>query len=118
VTPDTAWVYAILPFLTMAVLTAGFVVVFRQRAKARRVVFAGAPAGGARPHRAWWASPVLWLAIVVAAVLLGSFVWPGFYVLAVAVVPLAWRRRPRRAPDVDPRSNGHAHRDGGAFTSP
>ena len=118
-TPDTAWVYAILPFLTMAVLTFGFVVVFRQRAKARRAALAAVPGSAHRPGllRPWWAHPALWLAVVVAAALLGSFVWSGFYALAVILVPIAWLRRPRRQPTVDPRSNGHAHRDGGAFTA-
>jgi hypothetical protein len=118
VTPDTAWIYAILPFLTMAVLTFGFVVVFRQRAKARRAVLAAGPPPPRRAAaRPWWARPALWLAIAVAAALLGSFVWAGLYALVVLIVPLAWRSRPRRAPSVDPRSNGHAHRDGGAFTA-
>jgi len=39
------------------------------------------------------------------------------YLLALLAVPSLWRRRPRRTPTVDPRSNGHAHRDGGAFTA-
>lgn len=117
-TPENAWVYAILPFLTMAVLTVGFIVVFRQRAKTRRAATAPrtrpAPAS---PWRAWWLQPWVWIAIVVAALMLGTLVWPGLYALVLVVVPLAWRGRTHRGPAVDPRSNGHAHRDGGAFTS-
>jgi hypothetical protein len=118
VTPENAWIYAILPFLTMAVLTVGFIVVFRQRAKTRRA--AAAPRtrpAPASPSRAWWLQPWAWIAIVVAALMLGTLVWPGLYALVLVVVPLAWLGRPHRRPAVDPRSNGHAHRDGGAFTS-
>ena len=115
-TPENAWVYAILPFLTMAVLTVGLVVVFRQRSKARRALgVASTPSRS--PSRPWWLQPWFWLAIVLVAVTLGAFVWPGLFTIALLVVPLAWIGRPRRAPRVDPRTNGHAHRDGGAFTA-
>src|SRR5262245_36540776 len=98
----------------MAVLTFGFVVVFRQRAKARRAMLAAGPPSARRgtQARSWWARPAFWLAIAIAAVFLGSFVWAGFYALVVVIAPLAWFSRPRRPPSVDPRSNGHAHRDG------
>jgi hypothetical protein len=116
VTPENAWVYAILPFLTMAALTVGFVVVFRQRAKTRRA--AGLRDARPRPTpRVRWSQPWVWITIVLGAVVLGALVWPGLYALALLAPPLAWRGRPRRGPAVDPRSNGHAHRDGGAFTS-
>ena len=114
-TPENAWVYAILPFLTMAVLIVGFVVVFRQRSKTRRSL--GAGRAGVSPPRPWWLQPWVWLATVLVAVVLGTFVWPGLFALALVAVPVAWRGRPRRTPTVDPRTNGHAHRDGGAFTS-
>ncbi len=113
-TPENAWVYAILPFVTMAVLTFGFVVVFRQRAAARRAS-ASAERSAPTPPRRWWGSPWLWIAITVASVLLGAFVWVGFYALVLAVVPLVVLQRPRRRQPVDPRTNGHAHRDAGSF---
>jgi heme/copper-type cytochrome/quinol oxidase subunit 2 len=116
VTPDNAWIYAALPFITMAALTVGFVVVFRQRRKTQRAL-AIARHTERRPNVRWWERPVVPLAIVVVAVVLGSMVWPGLYLLALLAVPSLWRRRPRRTPTVDPRSNGHAHRDGGAFTA-
>ena len=115
-TPENAWIYAALPFITMAALTVGFVVVFRQRRKTQRALGV-VPRTEARPHVRWWERPVVTLAIVVVAVVLGTAVWPGLYALALLAVPSLWRRRPRRTPTVDPRSNGHAHRDGGAFTA-
>ena len=114
-TPENAWVYAILPFVTMAVLTFGFVVVFRQRAAARRGVRVGGAFGADAAAEPWWGSPWLWIAITVASVLLGAFVWVGFYALVLAVVPLVVLQRPRRGQPVDPRTNGHAHRDAGSF---
>ena len=111
-TPDDAWVYAIIPFLTMAVLTFGVVVVVRQRAASR-----SAPASLERSPRPrpWWGSPWLWIGITVVAVLLGAFVWVGLYALVLVVVPLVVWQRPNRGPAVDPRTNGHARRDAGSF---
>ena len=114
-TPRNAWVYAVLPFVTMAVLTFGFVVAFRQRAKARRASDPAQPRRS-RPVRPRWANPWIWLGVCLVAVLLGLFVWPWLFGLTLIVVPFAWIRRPRREPRVDPRSNGHAHRDAGSFT--
>src|SRR5436853_512358 len=58
-TPENAWVYAILPFITMALLTAGFVIAYRQRSAARRAGLAlPAPeivvGAGHDPHRGLW----------------------------------------------------------------
>jgi len=114
-TPENAWIYAVLPFVTMAVLTFGFVVVFRQRAAARRATAAHGPPEPAEPPRPWWGNPWLWLAICAAAVLLGVYVWPGLFALVLIVVPLGVLQRPTRRPRVDPRSNGHSHRDAGMF---
>jgi hypothetical protein len=98
-TPDNAWVYAILPFVTMALLTAGFVVAYRQRAAARRAALA---------------SPWLWLGVGVVSILLAVFVWPWLFGFTFIAIPFVWVGRPREEP-VDPRSNGHAHRDAGSF---
>ena len=111
-TPDDAWVYAIMPFLTMAVLTFGVVVVVRQRAASRRTP---ASTGRSTRPRPWWGSPWLWIAMTVVAVFLGAFVWVGLYALVLVVVPLVVWQRPARGPSVDPRTNGHAHRDAGSF---
>jgi len=110
-TPDDAWVYAIIPFLTMAVLTFGVVVVVRQRAASRQT----ASVERSAPTRPWWGSPWLWIGITVVAVLLGAFVWVGLYALVLVVVPLVVWQRPARGPAVDPRTNGHARRDAGSF---
>jgi len=114
-TPDNAWVYAILPFVTMAVLTFGFAVVFRQRAAARREAASSRRPEPPGPPRPWWGNPWLWLAIAAASVLLGAFVWTGLFALVLVVIPLVVLQRPRRRTQVDPRSNGHAHRDAGLF---
>jgi cobalamin synthase len=111
-TPDDPWVYAIIPFVTMAVLTFGVVVVVRQRAASRGT--SASVERSARP-RPWWGSPWLWVGITVAAVFLGAFVWVGLYALVLAVVPLIVWQRPARGPAVDPRTNGHARRDAGSF---
>jgi ABC-type Fe3+ transport system permease subunit len=113
-TPDDAWVYAIIPFLTMAVLTFGVVVVVRQRAASRRESASLERSTRPRP-RPWWGSPWLWIGITVVAVLLGAFVWIGLYALVLVVVPLVVWQRPARGPAVDPRTNGHARRDAGSF---
>jgi hypothetical protein len=116
-TPESAWLYGALPFLTMAILTGGFVFVFRQRAAARRAALAAQPATTARPAsppRPWWANPLLWLGVSLVSVLLGVFVWPGLFGFTFIAVPFVWWRRPKTS-TVDPRSNGHTHRDAGSF---
>jgi cobalamin synthase len=112
-TPDDAWVYAIIPFVTMAVLSFGVVVVVRQRAASRRTPASVERSAPTRPP--WWGSPWLWIGITVVAVFLGAFVWVGLYALVLAVVPLVVWQRPARGPAVDPRTNGHARRDAGSF---
>jgi hypothetical protein len=112
-TPDNAWVYAILPFVTMALLTAGFVVAYRQRAAARRAALAAHPQRKLAP-RPWWASPWLWLGVGVVSILLAVFVWPWLFGFTFVAIPFVWIGRPREEP-VDPRSNGHADRDAGSF---
>ena len=96
-------VYAILPFITIAALGLGFLVVFRQRAAARRAlppaaVSAPRPSRAGAPDRPWWGNPWLWVGVCAVSIVLGLFVWPG------------------HEPRVDPRTNGHTTRDAGAFT--
>jgi hypothetical protein len=115
-TPENAWVYGVLPFVTMAILTAGFVVVFRQRSAARRAALGTQPGAARRaePSRPWWANPFLWLGVCLASVLLGVFVWPWLLGFTFIFAPVVWWRRPK-GPSIDPRSNGHTHRDAGSF---
>ena len=113
-TPENAWIYAVLPFVTMAILTAGFVVVFRQRAAARRAALGAPPRRPDATARPWWANPLLWLSLGLASVLLGVFVWPWLFGFTFILVPVVWWRRPK-TPSIDPRSNGHTHRDAGSF---
>jgi hypothetical protein len=117
-------IYAVLPFVTILALGAGFWVVFRQRAAARRALPAPMHAAVvraprvARPEvdRPWWTNPWIWVAVCAVSILLGLFVWPGLFGGMVFVLPFVWVGRPRRSPRMDPRTNGHTTRDAGAFT--
>jgi len=116
------WVYAALPFITIAALGAGFVVVFRQRSAARRERSLPPPHASVRrpprtaPDRPWWGNPWLWVGICAISIVLGLLVWPGLFGGVVFVLPFVWIGRPRREPKMDPRTNGHTTRDAGAFT--
>ena len=114
-------IYAILPFITIAALGLGFLVVFRQRAAARRALPAAAvpaprPSRASEPDRPWWGNPWLWVGVCAISIVLGLFVWPGLFGGVVLVLPFVWVGRPRHEPHMDPRTNGHTNRDAGAFT--
>jgi hypothetical protein len=115
-TPENAWLYGVLPFVTMAVLTAGFVIVFRQRSAARRAALGMQPVPRRpdRPARPWWGNPLVWVAIGLVSVVLGVLVWPGLFGFTFIFIPILWWRTPK-TPPLDPRSNGHTHRDAGSF---
>lgn len=113
-------VYTLLPFIVLVALSAGFVVVFRQRAAARRSwrqrVLAepdvAAPPRDVRPRsRPWWGSPWLWLGVCGVFAVLGLFVWPGLFGGTFLFLPFVWVWRPRRGPAMDPRTNGHSRGD-------
>lgn len=121
----TGFVYTVLPFVSLVVLGAGFTVLIRQRAAARRAEAErrlvepslSAPPRDARPSgagsadgRPWWGSPWLWLGVCTVSVVLGIAVWPGLLAGAFLVLPFAWVSRPRRHTPMDPRANGHAKR--------
>jgi hypothetical protein len=118
-------VYAVLPFLVIAALGAGFWLVFRERAAARREALdrriaepdlATTPFAARRSTRPWWGSPWLWLAVCVVFLALGLLVWPGLFGGTVIFLPFVWVFRPRRVPAMDPRGNGHRqHGDSGAL---
>jgi len=66
------------------------------------------PSPAARP---WWGNPWLWIGVSAAFVVLGFVVWPGLFGGVFLFIPFVWVARPR--PDrMDPRTNGHAKRDG------
>jgi hypothetical protein len=113
------WVYAALPFITVIALGAGFLVLFRQRAAARRSL-PPIPTLPRRPDarfaRPWWGNPWLWVGVCAVSIVLGLLVWPGLFGGVFLVLPFVWVVRPRREPPMDPRSNGHTTRDAGAFT--
>jgi hypothetical protein len=124
VAADQSLIYAILPFVTIVALGAGFLVVFRQRAAARRALPPPMQAAATRRPRAptaagtrpWWGNPWLWVGLCAVSILLGLLVWPGLFGGVVFVIPFVWIGRPRREPRMDPRTNGHTERDAGAFT--
>jgi hypothetical protein len=126
VVADRPSIYAILPFVTIVALGVGFLLVFRQRAAARRVTRERGPmhaaiTGSRRrersfPERPWWGNPLFWVAVCGVSLVLGFFVWPGLFGGAFIVLPFVWIRRPRREPRMDPRKNGHTSRDAGTFT--
>jgi hypothetical protein len=64
---------------------------------------------GRAPARPWWGNPWLWVGVSAVFVVLGIFVWPGLFGGVVLFLPFVWVSRPR-APDMDPRSNGHSRR--------
>jgi hypothetical protein len=123
---DQPWIYATLPFITIAALGAGFLVVFRQRAAARRLAREQGPmhaaiTGSRRretslPGRPWWGNPLLWVAVCAVSLVLGFVVWRGLFGGVFIVLPFVWIWRPRREPRMDPRTNGHTSRDAGSFT--
>ena len=92
-TTDRIWLAA-LPVLVAASLIGGFYLAcFRRR-------------GEGLPR---WANPLVWLSLGVVFVILGIFLWPGFFVGTLVVFPLVWVWRPR-PPRADPRTNGHERR--------
>ncbi|MDP9300280.1 MAG: hypothetical protein M3P43_05210 [Actinomycetota bacterium] len=119
-------IYAFLPFVTTVALGLGFLIVFRQRAAARRVTREQGPMhaaiAGSRarerslPEQPWWGNPLFWVAVCAVSLVLGILVWPGLFGGVFIVLPFVWIWRPRREPRMDPRTNGHTSRDAGSFT--
>jgi hypothetical protein len=114
--------FVVLPFAALALFSVGFVVLFRRRWRMDRAALRRAarlvepdiitpprdPGGQPRP---WWGNPWLWVGISAGSVVLGLVVWRGLLGGVFLFVPFVWLSR-SKAPTVDPRSNGHAKRDG------
>jgi hypothetical protein len=120
--------FAMLPFITAAALGLGLWFVVRERSEARRAFadrrlvepdLAAPPRDPVPLERPWWGSPWLWLAVCAVFLVLGLVVWPGLFGGTLIFLPFLWIGRPRRGPELDPRTNGHGRRGGsGSFTTP
>ncbi len=114
--------FVVLPFVVLAVLTMGAVWIYRRHWRMDRAAVRRAarivepdlvsPPRDVRPvRRPWWSHPWVWIAVPVVFVVLGLLVWPGLFGGVFLFVPFLWLSRPRGS-TMDPRSNGHAKREG------
>jgi hypothetical protein len=114
--------FVVLPLVVLALISAGFVMVFRRGWRMDRSAFRRStrivepdlvtpPRDPPAPKRPWWGNPWLWVGMSTLFVILGLVLWLGFFGGVLLFVPFVWVSRPK-APTVDPRSNGHAKRDG------
>jgi len=112
----------IIPLAVLALLVAAGVWAFRQRSRMDRAAVRRAapmvepdiatPPRDTRPaRRPWWGSPWTWVAVIAVFLVLGLLVWPWLFGGVFLFVPFVWLSRPR-TPTMDPRSNGHAKREG------
>lgn len=115
-------VFVVLPFVGLALFSFGFVALFRRRWRMDRAAMRRAarlvepdiitpPRDPGEQRRPWWGNPWLWIGISAVSVVLGLVVWRGLFGGVFLFVPFVWLSR-SKAPTVDPRSNGHAKRDG------
>jgi hypothetical protein len=114
--------FVIAPLVVLALISVGFVSVFRRGWRMDRAAFRRAvrivepdlvtpPRNPPPPTRPWWGSPWLWIGVSTAFVVLGLALSLGFFAGVFLFVPFVWLSRPK-ASTMDPRSNGHAKRDG------
>ncbi len=114
--------FIVLPFVAVALLSAGFVLVFRRGWRMDRAAFRRAtrivepdlvtpPRDPSAPKRPWWGNPWPWIGVSALFVVLGLVVWLGLFAGVFLFVPFVWLSRPKSS-TVDPRSNGHAKREG------
>ena len=113
---------AALPVIVLVVVLAAAVAMVRHRRdldraaaqRAARLVepdLISPPRDPSPPARPWWGSPWLWIGVSAAFLVLGLVVWPGLFGGVFLFIPFVWVTRPRPDP-MDPRTNGHAKRDG------
>ena len=114
--------FVVLPFVALALFSIGSVMLFRRRWRMDRAAMRRAarlvepdiitpPRDRAEPGRPWWGNPWIWVGVSAVSVVLGLLVWPGLLGGVFLFIPFVWLSR-SKAPTVDPRSNGHAKRDG------
>ena len=114
--------YVVLPFLVLGALSIGSVLILRRRWRMDRAAMRRAarlvepdivtpPRDAPRATYPWWANPWLWVGVSAAFVVLGFLVWPAFFGGVFLFIPFVWGSR-SKAPTMDPRSNGHAKREG------
>jgi hypothetical protein len=115
-------VFVVLPFVALALFSVGFVALFRRRWRMDRAAMRRAarlvepdivtpPRDQGQERRPWWGHPWLWVGTSAGSVVLGLMVWRGLLGGVFLFVPFVWMSR-SKAPTVDPRSNGHAKREG------
>ena len=114
--------FVVLPLVALALLSVGVVVVFRRRwhmdraamRRAARLVepdIVTPPRDPTPRRRPWWGNPWLWVGVSASFVVLGLVLWRPLLGGVFLFVPFVWISRPK-ASAVDPRSNGHARREG------
>jgi hypothetical protein len=115
-------VFVVLPFAALALFSVGLVVLLRRRWRMDRAAMRRAarlvepdivtpPRDPGRQPRPWWGNPWLWVGVSAVSVVLGLVVWRGLFGGVFLFVPFVWLSRSKE-PTVDPRSNGHAKREG------
>ena len=111
-----------LPFVALALFSVGVVVLLRRRWRMDRAAVRRAarlvepdivtpPRDPGQQQRPWWANPWLWVGFSAVSVVLGFVLWRGLLGGVFLFVPFVWLSR-SKTPAVDPRSNGHAKREG------
>ncbi len=123
---NDGWIYAVLPFVTMAVLGAGLFVAVPAAGAARRNGRRGRAAEPGLPPRRATVAPArrgpggatrcCGSASAWCSWCSGWVVWPGLFGGVFIFLPFVWVWRPRHDPRMDPRTNGHTSRDAGSFS--
>jgi hypothetical protein len=114
--------YVVLPFVVLGAMSIGFALMMRRRWRMDRAAMRHAarlvepdivtPPRDATPAAyPRWANPWLWVSVSAAFVVLGVLVWPAFFGGVFLFIPFMWISR-SKPPTMDPRSNGHAKREG------
>jgi hypothetical protein len=114
--------FVVLPFVALALFSVGLVLLFRRRWHVDRAAMRRAarlvepdivtpPRDPTPQGRPWWGNPWLWVGVSAGFAVLGLLLWRPLLGGVFLFVPFVWISR-QKAPAVDPRSNGHAKREG------